>query len=540
MSRVLMIGLDGATFSLLNPLMAEGVMPYLQQFIQAGVHADLMSTPVPLTPPAWISMVTGRSPEVHGVYDFWRQAPSSSNVLFRPYDYRDICCETLWSIIGRQGKRVTSLNFYGMAPAAPVEGYLVAGFTTWKHFRNATYPASLFETMKTLPSLDYRKLGMDIKEEKRAILGLEEEAYERWLQMHHERDEAWTTLVCHLMDTDPTDLTAIVFDGPDKLQHLFWRYLDPTLFKQYYKPGDDRVRELCLAYYRQLDQAIETIIAKAGPEAHVIFTSDHGFGATTEVVHINEWLAEQGFLKWSDTAEGEEPGQLAPDRIKDNRSLFDWEKTQAFCMTASSNGIFLKTEDPDEKAAICQTLKQRLLDYRNPEDGGQIFINVFINEAKIKGKASVEGSPDLTFNLRDGGFASIMRCPQVVLQRPVPEGTHRPNGIFIAGGPLIKQAEEPLQPLEILDIAPTLLYLLGLPIPVDLEGRVPTEILNPEALQAQPVRYKGKTQTPLVQDPGTNGTNGSSSNGSASDEDDSSEAQREALVAQLQLLGYLE
>src|SRR4028118_998071 len=181
MNKALMIGLDGATFSLLKPLMDDGIMPFLKKFLSEGVHGDLMSTPNPLTPPAWISMVTGRSPNVHGVHDFLRPESSNGDVFLKINDSRDIRCETLWSMASRQGKRVTSLNFFGMSPPEPIDGYLISGFVPWKHLRSATYPPSLFDTLKALPNFNYKHLGMDVSEEKKCIQGLESNEYENWI-----------------------------------------------------------------------------------------------------------------------------------------------------------------------------------------------------------------------------------------------------------------------------------------------------------------------------------------------------------------------
>lgn len=535
MNRVLLIGVDGGTWSIFKPLMEKGVMPFFRQFLQEGVHADLISTPNPLTPPGWTSLYTGRSPEEHGIFDFLRPVPSATNVLFRPYDFRDIQCETIWSMATRQGKRVTSLNFFGMSPPFPVDGYIISGFTTWKHLRRATHPTTLFDIVKQLPELDYKKLGMDIREEKRALWGLQEGKHESWIRMHLERDAAWTEVLCYLMKNDPTDLTAMVFDGPDKLQHLFWRYIEPQLAQKQFDFWSEQIQDLCLSYYRLLDSCLERIIKLAGPETNVLISSDHGFGKTTEVVYLNQWLAEHGYLQWSSNAEVDEVGRIASDTVKDNRILFDWNNTVAYCMTASSNGIFIKREsesgqgvkDEDYLAFCCQ-LKQQLLDYRHPQDGGQIFVRVHLNEAKLGGKGYLENCPDLTVNLRDGGFVSILKFSKVVVQRKKPEGTHRPNGIFAAWGPDIKSNLQ-LSPLSILDITPLLLYLLGLPVAKDLEGQVPTEILTRETLKLYPVRHYGATVPPKQE---------TSIENKLSEE--VSDAQKEQLIAQLKLLGYMD
>ena len=526
-----MIGLDGATFALLKPLMNDGVMPFLKKFVSEGVHADLMSTQNPLTPPAWISMVTGRSPEIHGIYDFLRPEFSENQVFLKVNDSRDICCETVWSMVSRQNKRVTCMNFYGMSPPVPIDGYLISGFIPWKHLRSSTYPTSLFETLKNKPNFDYKQLGMDIAEEKKCIQGLDQGEYEPWIDLQSDRDRAWTEVLCYLMKTDPTDLTAVVFDGTDKLQHLFWRYLAPELVDPNPTPWDAHIREMCIAYYRQLDSSIETLVNLSGPDTNVIMTSDHGFGATTEVVYINEWLAQHGYLKWVNDAETDDGWKLTADRIKDHTVMIDWEQTLAYALTPSSNAIYVNMDNgsgkgvkPEEYAEFCDRLKKQLLDYRNPADNGQIFIEAELNQAKIAGKPHFPYSPDITIKLRDYGFVSIVRSGEVVKPRHKPDGTHRPNGIFIGRGPDIKSGEK-LEPLSILDITPVLLHLLDLPIPKNMEGRVPTEIICSDSLISKPVKYGENTRT--TQD-------------ASQQREEVSDEEKEALMAQLKLLGYMD
>ena len=104
MKKVLMIGLDGATFSLLKPFMDEGVMPFLKQVVSEGVHGDLMSTRNPLTPPAWTSMITGTSPHVHGIYDFLRPVTvDDGGVFLGVNDSRQNRSETIWTMVSRKG-----------------------------------------------------------------------------------------------------------------------------------------------------------------------------------------------------------------------------------------------------------------------------------------------------------------------------------------------------------------------------------------------------------------------------------------------------
>jgi hypothetical protein len=97
----------------------------------------------------------------------------------------------------------------------------------------------------------------------------------------------------------------------------------------------------------------------------------------------------------------------------------------------------------------------------------------------------MEDAPDLTLELRDGGFVSILRSTSPVRPRPEVMGTHRPNGIFIGSGPGLKRSAT-VPSLSILDMAPLLLYSLDLPIPAELEGRLAVELFEDGVLDAEP------------------------------------------------------
>ena len=113
--RTLLIGLDGATFSVLDPLMAQGVMPFLKSFISGGVRAGLRTIVPALTPPAWTSLITGRTPGQHGVFDFFRmESPESRHIRF--FNSNDVGCDTIFSVASSHGQRVTALNFPAMFP----------------------------------------------------------------------------------------------------------------------------------------------------------------------------------------------------------------------------------------------------------------------------------------------------------------------------------------------------------------------------------------------------------------------------------------
>jgi predicted AlkP superfamily phosphohydrolase/phosphomutase len=493
-----LIGLDGATFSVLDPLMEQGVMPFLKQLGWMGARAELRSVVPPLTPPAWTSLVTGRSPGHHGVFDFFLKEEKSAHIRFATS--RDVPCETVWSIANRNECRVTALNYPLMMPPPRLDGHVVAGgWMTPRQLRLGCSPDTLFDSIKTIPGFDPKKVAMDMAQEEKALEGCDRKEYEGWIQMHIEREEQWFGILNHLMSTEPSGLTAVLFDGVDKIQHLCWRFLGPEWERANPEPWEQRVREAVLAYFSRLDRLLAEIETLAGPDATLLITSDHGFGAQTMTFFANAWLESEGLLAWADSAP---PGQndaaaLGMGQLARHVTMLDWEKTKAYAATPSSNGIHIvtaeKPSDPGVPAAEYESFRKQLIDslygLQCPGTGERLVKQIWTREEAFDGPF-LNRAPDLTLELADGGLVSILGSDAPVKLRDQPSGTHRPLGVFLAKGPGIQggfRADE----LSILDVAPTLLHSLGLPIPEDMEGRVVEEIFDPDSLEECPVRYVG-------------------------------------------------
>jgi predicted AlkP superfamily phosphohydrolase/phosphomutase len=241
MSRsTLLIGLDGATFDILDPLMADGVMPVLQQLIGSGVRATLRSTVPALTPPAWTSLVSGRGPGAHGIFDFFRkETPAGASVRF--LTSRDVECPTVWSLATDAGLRSTVLNFPLTFPAPRIAGHIVpGGFMPWRQLRLGCHPEGLFDRLRAVPSFNPRELALDMGHEAKAIEGCADDEYEPWIEMHIRRERQWVEIARHLIREEPSELTAVLFDGTDKIQHLCWRFIDPAMRAPSRPPGSGR------------------------------------------------------------------------------------------------------------------------------------------------------------------------------------------------------------------------------------------------------------------------------------------------------------
>ena len=342
-TRTLFIGLDGATFTVLDTLTGSDprrgiVMPHLRRIMQQGARGFLRSTINPLTPPAWVSLMTGRSPGGHGVYDFLRAEERDEDVFFTLTDARDVQVETIWSVASRNHRSIVALNFPITAPPRPVNGFMVPGFVPWKHLRRNVTPPELFDRLRALPGFDAKELAWDFDREVQAMHELDRGGIEEWLSYHADREGQWFRIAEALLRDEEPDLMAVMFDGTDKIQHQAWRWLAPEYDWSNPAPGEEKIVALCRRYFAELDDFIGQLVAQAGPEAQVFFASDHGFTGSTEVVRMNQILHDMGYLGWRS-----HDGSVASERrAKSWFADLDWEKTLAYCPTPSSNGITIR------------------------------------------------------------------------------------------------------------------------------------------------------------------------------------------------------
>lgn len=531
-TRTLFIGMDGATFTVLNDMVSGAgnknpAMPFLARIFKEGARCKLRSTPNPLTPPAWVSLMTGRSPGNHGIFDFIRAEERSEDVFFTLYDARDSKVEMIWSIASRQGKRVAALNFpFTAPPSKDINGFMVPGFIPWRHLRRNTIPADLYDRLNALPDFNPKELAWDFEKEKQALDDLSDDDRENWVRYHLPREKQWFRIADYLLREEAPDLMAVMFDGVDKLQHQAWLFIDPNLQTGKLSAYHLRMRKLCLEYFQQLDGFIESLVTAAGPDVQVFMASDHGFTATTEVVRINAFLHDKGYLKWKVM-----PDTEAAKRREDSMfANMDWRNTIAYCRTPSSNGINIRVArnagetgiKPEDYEIVRAQLILDLQELRDERTGERIITEIHKREDVFPGPAMLD-APDLLLVLRDFGFVSIKNKHPVVEPRGVVAGTHHPDGIFIAYGSGIKQGVE-VEGRNIVDVGATMLYSLGLAVPQDFEGKVPESMFTEQYLKKNPVVIGAATRSGIKDDKS----------------ESMAEAEKDKIMAQLQMLGYME
>ncbi len=532
MKKVLIIGLDGATYTILDRLMADGVMPFLRDFIAQGVRAPLRTIIPALTPPAWTSLRTGVRPGKHGIFDFFRKAAPDSHHI-EMLTGKDIAAPTLAQYANQHDLTAAVLNFPVTFPSPPIQGYLIPGWMPWKQLRFACQPADFYGRLKELPGFNPRELAMDMKQEEKAIEGTAEEEYKAWIDVHIRKDRQWLQIVRLLRESDPPDYTAIMFDGTDKIQHLMWRFLDPACYSLQPDDFELEMRDYVLRYYRALDEVIQGIAALAFQDAAIFIVSDHGFGQQAFTFFVNTWLEQQGLLAWAKDAPAvSDQAILGIGQLARHTYLLDWEKTLAYAPTPSANGIHIVRQSAEHPHGVSAEMYLPFRDHLvaqlqqvvDPIHGQPLVAEIWTREEIFAGPY-MELAPDLTLVMRDGGLISILAAETAVAPRSVISGTHAPLGIFAAQGSGL-QAGLTSPELSILDIAPLALYGMGLPIPAQLDGRLPTELFDPHALTARPPLVA--EDTPIPSQPAVNA------------EETLDEESELAILEQLAKLGYVE
>ncbi len=504
--RLLIIGLDGATFDVLNPLLEAGRMPNLKRFVSQGASGVLRSTQPPITPAAWTTFMTGKGPGRHGILDFETFDAEKHALAFNStYEIRE---KTLWQLLSEKGLRVGSINVPMTYPPKEVNGFMISGFETPSIDAQFTWPPELKEEIfREVPNYDYRTNW------RRTAVGRLAQLADNLDYISNSFDQG-THLTRYCGDKYGWDVLMVVFKLVDNLQHKAWKYLDPR-----FKHRFPREAEMAAQCFERLDHAVGELFEYADRNnATVLIMSDHGHGSLDGKAQPNLLLKKWGYLglrsPWEQAMTRTEYWlhRLTKGRAtrfeQGNRRIesdlaVDWSRTKACVMHAGIYGylyINLAGRGPhgivpaDDYERLRDELTQRLTGatVRTPE--GQtvrIFPEVFKPE-ELYGcdREDYPNLPDLMLAPHPG-FAVVRKIRG---SRPVRwcglsrlEGTHRVEGILAMGGAHVRQGER--ISANIVDITPTALASLGLRVPVDMEGRVITEAFSrpPEIEQEPPV-----------------------------------------------------
>lgn len=527
-TRLLIIGLDGATFDVLRPVMNAGYMPNLATLTEKGCAAVLRSTVPPVTPVAWTTFMTGKNPGKHGIFDFRLFDRETRSDTFANASH--IRSATIWQILSAMGLSVGVLNLPMTFPPQEVNGFVVSGFDTPSTDSAFTYPATLRnELLQRFPHYDFiPSWGQD------AHLSLEK--FRSFTQAINDAFTLRTQAALYLIERFRPDVFMIQYQDLDVFQHKAWGYLTPPTPE---KDGASPQRLLSLNCLNKLDENIGRLLGHEYYEnANVLVVSDHGFGPTYGFIHANNFLEAWGYLKRKSSADTEQSSgyfdalrnRLRTSSLAPIRSLYQqlgrwrwrwrqrakhkptwlenvrttavehdlpiiWEQSKAVVGMAEIYGLVQVFGDEDERTALCEELKRRFMELSDPQSGKPLFADVLEASSVYRGPHAAQ--VDLVL-VPDDGWTVLRRFAEkepIVREPTGLLGTHRPTGILIAAGPDFR-ADSPLTEANLCDVAPTIVHLLGGDVPEDMDGRVLTELLATTRL----VVYRQKQEVGQIEE----------------------------------------
>jgi len=493
--RVLVIGIDGGTFDLISPMVEDGRLPNLAKLIEEGSSGVLESTIPPVTIPAWVSMMTGKNPGKLGVYDLLRREGYGVEPNVLCYDRK----APLWSVLNKYGVRTGMMNVPGTYPPEEVDGFMISGMMTPSKRSEFSFPSKLARDLDRrvkdyeidIPQWQYFDEGHFVKDvykvtEKRAAAAE------------------------YLLEAIPCDFNMVVFTSSDRLQHVLWNK-----------------RKVIEEYWEKLDEAIGRVLRRFGEETTIFVVSDHGFGPVRRTFYVNEWLRSRGYLRtkagigdslrvrmgrlveggfrklgemrllkvitaFLDRLMGFERirrytySYLSNERLE---TRVAWRRTKAFsCVhTPHFGNIYLNLRGGMRRGCVRKGERKRIRDaimedlrgLTDPEAGAALKVRVYAPEEVYSGPY-VDEAPDIVFTLEDGTYEFDAKVGEGRLfEDGAPltgwTGTHLMDGIFIARGPNIRRGLS-LEGARIMDVAPTIMRVFGVPPPGEVDGRVLEEI----------------------------------------------------------------
>jgi len=551
--RVLVLGFDAATFWLIDPWVAEGKLPNFQRLMDEGARGKLASTIPYVSGPAWVSFSTGVNPGKHGVFDFARREAGGYGIQL--VNARDIRCPTLWSLLSEAGLRVGALNCPVTYPPRPVNGFMVSGMLTPSPKSEFAYPPELKEELlRAVPNylIESAETSPDWEQTKAAVA--------RNVRQGTEARAAATRFLMNWLED--WDLFAVVYSETDRVMTYLWDDMDAT------HPAHDprlaaRFGDEILHHYQQLDAILgQTMDELVDERTTLLVVSDHGFGGVHRFFYPNRWLEAEGYLalKSGSRSTGLVQGAkgllrrlgLAHVTKQALRTFFpnwgftsqlrqftftrdvDWSRTRAFWAADNGISINLAGREPEgivqpgpEYDALCDEIAERLLNFRDPVNGERVVAEVH-RRGDIYTGPYIDESPDLRVVWQEypaerrTHFSAGELWGEAMFGPAGQTGDHCYQGIFLAWGNGV-QPGAVLEGSQIVDIAPTILWLLRQPVLTDMDGHVLKQAFSPDFVDQRPVErrdYEG----PAAGDDGLAGFS-----------DEESEAVRERLRG----LGYL-
>lgn len=475
MSKVVVIGLDGAGFHLLDPWLNTDDLPTLTRLMDEGAWQRLRSSYPPVTSPAWRCYSTGVNPGKHGVF-WWEQFDRDTNALSVP-DSRSFDAKNVWDYLEGGGFTSAVVNMPTTYPPETIDGWMVSGGGFEDEY---TWPPELESELET--ETGYRN---DLTVPKSVV------------KEHPDRIEAVNDLIdmrfraaAYIRDTYDPDFLHISIFITNSIQHYVW--------------GGEATKRM----WKRVDENIRQFVEE---DDNVVIMSDHGSMQIETVFHVNSWLEREGYLTTTPSPSDlfyelgidsetlleyvekfgikELVKRHVPDSVttqipdsqggvgRDSKGeKIDWEETSVF---ASGQGPVYVLAEGARREAIKSEIQTKLEKVTSP-DGNHVARNVF-DAAEVYDGPYVDDGPDLVIDQADGvHIPDVVGSPKTFVD-PADwkwESENHRDGMFIANGPDVKNVGELDSRVSLYDLTPTILHWYGVPVPAGLDGAVLTHIFE--------------------------------------------------------------
>ncbi len=518
--KVLVIGLDGVTFDLLGPWIQAGELPNLQKLISQGASGKLRTTLPPISSSSWSSFLTGVNPGKHGLVDFVYPGADSYKVSMINAASRRT--RALWNWLNDAGYKVGLLGIPTTYPPEPVDGFMISGFLAPGPESEWAYPSELKQELKA----ELGEFLLSPDERYRSSQRLD-----RFLDDLVASVENRTQAALYLMRNKPWDLFAVVYWDTDMVQHETWRLLDPDHPR--HDAGEAAAyREKILAFHRKVDADVGRLLSEVDSDTLVVIMSDHGFGPVHSFFLTNNWLSSIGLLQfkrnpWTAFKRllfrlGYTPLKMfrlakalgmaslrRKVRFQQKSGLLnrvflsfddvDWSRTRAFSI-GSFGQVYVNLAGVRPQGIVqpgqeYQELREQLVReaqaLRDPRTGEPLIERVYRREEIYSGPY-IARTPDLIVQPRGWEYMAFGHADfgsnKLVESIIGLSGHHRPDGVLILAGAGVKPGMQ-LEGASILDLAPTILHAMNVPVPQEFDGRVLAEAFTTSSPLARPVTY---------------------------------------------------
>ena len=493
MRKLLIIGLDGATWDIVKPWADSGELPLFKKLMAEGAWGPLRSVTPNLTPPGWTTAFTGVNPGKHGIFDFFTLDDGAENP--RVISSADRKAPALWEILAAAGRRTGVFNVPTTYPADEIPGFFITGMGTPGLTGPWCHPAQEAEALRRRhPRF---KIGADHHL-------IETGGYGGFLDELYALTDAQEALVLDMAERHDPSALVFIYDDLDRVMHFYWRFMERAHPR--FEEAAPRIKNAIRDYYRRIEAGIERLRVAMGPDTDLCILSDHGFGPLHTDVYFNRILADWGYLGtkgaareivakplWKRALKAAVPQGLRTwlrtnvkaSPLAGPLGFIEWDATRAFYASVSGRSIYINlkgrqphgtVEPGPEYEHLRAELKERILALKDPLTGDPVAQAVYGREEVYAGPF-LDRAPDLLIQ-EDGRYAyrvdwSTERFAPASQYGVDKSGSHRTFGMLLLHGPSFKPGK--IEHAHLQDVTPTLLAALGLFSGDDMDGRIVRE-----------------------------------------------------------------